>query len=389
MKILFTVENYYPKTSGVPVVVQYLAEGLVKYGHDVHVATCYVESYAYSEMYNRVRIHRFNIKNNIWKKPYGDIKSYIEFVKNNGFDAIIVECAQCISTDILLPHLKKIESKKIFHSHGFSGMYLIPFKPMATLKTTIGNTYNFFHWRNYYKNILPKYLSVFDHILCLSKIDGDYQYFCDRISPSLVSILSNAADDMFFEKQKSHIIDKYADLQCNDYTLSVAYYRDVKNQMGILKEFYLSNAAKRLSMVFIGTERTPYYDKLLRLKSKLDKKYGWRQVYFLIGVERKDISGIMAGAKIYLAGSRREAFSISLIETMAVGTPFISTDVGNTSVLPGGLVISNIAEMHSKIDKLISCRELYEHLKRDGIKYTKENCRKSVIVDKLNQILQD
>lgn len=32
MKILFLVESYYPKTSGVPVVTKYLAEGLAKMG---------------------------------------------------------------------------------------------------------------------------------------------------------------------------------------------------------------------------------------------------------------------------------------------------------------------------------------------------------------------
>ena len=40
MNILFTTFSYYPETSGVPVVVQYLAEGLANRGHDVSVVTC-------------------------------------------------------------------------------------------------------------------------------------------------------------------------------------------------------------------------------------------------------------------------------------------------------------------------------------------------------------
>ena len=39
MKILFTSFAYYPETSGVPIVIQYLAEGLVHKGHSVSVAT--------------------------------------------------------------------------------------------------------------------------------------------------------------------------------------------------------------------------------------------------------------------------------------------------------------------------------------------------------------
>lgn len=43
--ILFLVENYYPRMSGVPVVVQYLAEGLLEKGYDVSICTKWYEGY--------------------------------------------------------------------------------------------------------------------------------------------------------------------------------------------------------------------------------------------------------------------------------------------------------------------------------------------------------
>lgn len=67
MKILFTVENYYPKNSGVPAVTKYLAEGLAVKGHDVHVATRWVENYPSQEEKGNVIIHRFKI-NYDWQK---------------------------------------------------------------------------------------------------------------------------------------------------------------------------------------------------------------------------------------------------------------------------------------------------------------------------------
>lgn len=42
MKIVFTVHTYYPEKNGVQVVTEYLAEGLAKKGHDIHVITSLV-----------------------------------------------------------------------------------------------------------------------------------------------------------------------------------------------------------------------------------------------------------------------------------------------------------------------------------------------------------
>ena len=39
MKIVFTTHTYYPEKNGVQVVTEYLAEGLAKKGHEVHIIT--------------------------------------------------------------------------------------------------------------------------------------------------------------------------------------------------------------------------------------------------------------------------------------------------------------------------------------------------------------
>ena len=67
MKILFLVESYYPKTSGVPVVTKYLAEGLAKNGHDVSVVTTLVKDRCTEEVYNNVHIYRFDLRKTLSK----------------------------------------------------------------------------------------------------------------------------------------------------------------------------------------------------------------------------------------------------------------------------------------------------------------------------------
>ena len=109
MRILFTVDSYYPRISGVPVVVGYLAEGLVKKGHEIYVATRLVEGSSDTEIHNGVEIHRFDIIYNRFKKCKGKITEYKYFVLNGDFDAIVFECVECVTTDILLPHLKELK----------------------------------------------------------------------------------------------------------------------------------------------------------------------------------------------------------------------------------------------------------------------------------------
>ena len=61
MKILFTTFSFFPETSGVPVVVQYLAEGLIKKGHEVTVVTCLNgHDYNREEEINGIKVFRFN-----------------------------------------------------------------------------------------------------------------------------------------------------------------------------------------------------------------------------------------------------------------------------------------------------------------------------------------
>ena len=72
---------------------------------------------------------------------------------------------------------------------------------------------------------------------------------------------------------------------------------------------------------------------------------------------------------------------------MAVGTPFISTNVGNARTLPGGVTIDDIGEMHQVIDKLIENKEKYLDLQKKGKDYAYQNCRVDAAVDKLQHYL--
>lgn len=387
MKITFIVESYYPKMSGVPNVVKYLAEGLAKKSENkVTIITRLLDGMKKNEVYNNVNIYRFKVNRNFLRVYTNKCEEYINFVESRNDDVTIIECCQAITTDIILPKIKKIHGKVILHAHGFSGLTLPLFKNTGNVKNTIGNTYNWLFWNLYYKFYLPKYINDFDATISLCENDSSIKYLKKHFKQKMY-ILGNAADDIFFEKNSCNLkkyVDKY-----NQYYLSVANYLSVKNQMAILHEYYKSNSSKNFDLIFIGSTKTDYYYKLLKYNKKLEKKYGRRNVYFLTNVERKDIPGIIKNSSIYLVGSTYEEYSISIIETMTQGVPFISTNVGNSKYLPGGITIKNINLMHLELDNLIKQKSYYNELAKEGIQFSYNNCKINNVVSKLEKYISE
>lgn len=387
MKILFTVENYYPKMSGVPNVVKYLAEELVNLKCDVTVVTRNVDNCKSDEIINGVKIKRIDIFYTKIKTFAGAKDEYINFVTNPKWDVIIFECSQCITTDLILPYLHKITAKKILHSHGFSGLTLSAFKKGATIRNTVGNSYNWAKWKIYYATKFKKYVKQFDRTLCLSEMDSSKDYL-EKYSKKL-SILSNAGEEVFFNlPEAENAINKYAKLKNENYFISIANYQEYKNQIGILEEFFKVKDIN-YDLVFIGSKENEYYDELVKRYYSLKTKNNLKNVHFLTNVKREDIPYILNGAKLYLVGSKFEEFSISLIECMALGIPFISTNVGNAKLLPGGITINKIDNMANSIDTLLKNNTLYENLSEDGKRYVKENCRIEEVTKKLINIINE
>ena len=102
MRILITVESYYPLKNGVQEITQSYAEELSK-TNDVFVFTRYIDGLQTKEKYNNVTIERFKIYT---KKSlhFGDIKKYKAYVieKAKTCDVVINVCTQNVFTDCLL-----------------------------------------------------------------------------------------------------------------------------------------------------------------------------------------------------------------------------------------------------------------------------------------------
>lgn len=388
MKVLFVSENYYPILSGVPVVVRYLAEGLAERGYKVSVVTQKPNNIAREEVISGVMVNRFDIHRNKLYRYSGEINEYIDFTINSNADLLILECSECLTTDLLLPRLGEFKGKILFHSHGMSGFTSKIFAVRDNIKHTLGTTYNWINAKYYFNYKFKKAFKYIDAFMCLSEVDSGIDYVNKYAKK--VYILDNACDDMFFvENTEPNVIDRYVELNNKHYMISCANYTVVKNQKEMINQYYQSESSKSYSLVCIGSQENKYYQECLDLKDRMDKRYGYRDVKLLTGILRRDIPVILKNACIYLVTSSYEQYSISIIEAMSQGIPFISTNVGNTKLLPGGIVIDEISDMHNIIDELLLKKQKYFTYSKAGKEFAFNNCRISEVVNKLERIIKE
>jgi glycosyltransferase involved in cell wall biosynthesis len=314
----------------------------------------------------------------------GEVEKYRDFIKRFPCDVMINECSQCGTTDVILDLIGDLKCKKIFHSHGFSGLKFNFIDVSNGMRYFLGSMYNFIRFRIFYFHF-HKYAKRYNEIISLSKSSSSNAYL-EKFGLKNYLILDNAADDIFTYPDRS-IVNTYKPK--GDYLISVAYYMSMKNQKKMIEHFYNLKSVKELSLVMIGESETPYLKELKKYKLKLDKEKGERKVIFHTGIHRELIPSFIEGAKLYLVTSKQEEYSVSLIEAMMLGVPFVSTNVGNAKDLPGGITVEENEDFSKKIEMLLSDNKLYEELSSKGKEFARERCTKDKAVEKIESIIKE
>lgn len=387
MKILFTVSTYYPKKDGVQNVTSYLAEGLVKLGHDVTVFTSYFDkNLPIEEKHNGVLIKRFNLYTK-YGLYFGDKKNYVKCVTEYAekVDVLVNVCTQNAFTDLLLKNLKSLKCKKILYKHG---MFDFRFNKInfSSFRSIINKIWKEVRWYFYY-NFNGKYFKCYNNIIELHKKSYGYTYFYNKYNIQSC-VIENAADDDFFrEKKTCEFIKPF-----EKYIINVSNYGDGKNQKLSIEQFLKSDIDKSIGLVLIGSKKNNYYESLCQYINKLRKKNNLtineKPIKILYGIDRNLIPLYVSNAYLYLMTSKAEVFPVSLIESMACGVPFISTNVGIAKYLYGGITVSKNDDIHYYIEELCKNLKLRNNLGTVGRQYALDNMQISDKVRLLEKIIK-
>lgn len=336
LKLLLTVEFYYPHIGGAEIVVQKIAEGMVKMGHSVTVATSKDPSRNFKEL-NGVVIEEFDVYGKYSTGLYGtDIARYQDFLKDSEFDIIFNYAAQQWATDLAFPVVEynKNKIKHVLAPCGYSAL----------------KDYHILRWiefKDYFEKILPTVIPLYDKVIYHSTNYKDYEYgkangFKNEF------VIPNGVDLQEFNYEGANDFRIKYNIHTKFMLLCVANFIEGKGHLNLLHLF--ENLQRDdVTLVLIGKEGNEY-DKIKNASDSMNN------TVILKNILRIDTIKAFFSADIFIFASEIEAAPLVIYEAMAASLPFISTDVGNVKELTGG-VVSNISNFIFVINDFLNNEE--------------------------------
>lgn len=373
MDILITSGSYYPRKDGVSIVTQYQAEGLVRMGHKVTVITGEQNKTKETETHNHVKIIRIRAFAE-WMLPFGEKKRYQMLVleMSRDMDICMIVNLESWTAQWILPVLNEVHCAKCLMNHGIVDMSWRQFYNFS-LFGIVRKIWGDIRWRCFFPFHWGR-IKMFDAVIQLHEKDYGNRYFIRHGIDC--EILYNAVDEAFFENdgiKKARVIN-------------VGTYCERKNQIKCMEIFYRADT-QEYELVLIGQDANRYYKKLLKKKKEFDRRFGYRKVHILYGLNRKETAQYVRQSKIYLLTSITEMFPVSLLEAMAAGCAFVSTDVGVDRYLPGGITARRTKKLVGGLNALLK-EEMRKDYARQGAAFAGKNCRQDIQVRKLEGILR-
>lgn len=348
MKLLITTFTYAPQANGVAVCATEQAEGLARRGHEVLVATGGDPARGLPAGTNP-RIEPFEVRQgrDVDQAEGPDQERFRQFIRDFRGDAILCHCWQCWPTQLALEAFPGQPAKKVMVSHGFGAHLWQPHpKPWWGLGQWLRG-------RRYVRR-LPAMLRAFDHLLFLSA-QVDRQRFYDhwvraRSGGPPWSAIPNGTWPAPGGGEGPAFRARHG-LGAACLFLCVGNYAAAKNQAGALRAF-LAADLEAAALVFIGGTLDDYARQCQALAAAHQRAGAKGRVLFLDQQSRADIRAAYDACDVVVLASKGETQPLALLDAMACGKPFVSTEVGCVREFPGGLVVRSERELGEQLRRL-------------------------------------
>jgi len=344
MRILIATFTYSPERNGVSMVAGAHANGFLELGHDVTICTGFAqERGGQREISGVPRVYQFKVSgsaNRSWGFD-GEIEEYRKFLAGWDGDVVMFHCWGIWSTDLAIPMLERIKGKKVLISHGFTThRYPLNCRFPRGLRTFLG-------WWQYNRNAVDV-MRHFDRVVFLADKADQLAYYDHWLAKKNgfgnISVISSGVDLEEFDEDLPDFREQFG-LGSRPMALCVSNYFKPKNQLMALQAFAHARVQNAV-MVFIGGNLNEYSRKL----EEWGISHGMGdQILLLERIDRRSVCAAYKAADVVVCSSQWESGPLIVLEAMAARTPFVSTDVGFVSGLPGGLVVKSKEEMGDAI----------------------------------------
>lgn len=364
MHVLITTPSYPPASGGVANVAQRQAKHLAHRGHRVTVITSGTAEDDRLPAQEGLTLIRLPVRTGRFPAyAAGDglgvqqpaLRSrYQELLLQSDADLLVSHCWQAWNTDWAVDVAERLRFPFCLYSHGTS------------VNDTSGRTgwLRWLRWRHYASHRLHRSLRAISLLVTLDA-QADRNRFYDvtvaRQLGTAMAVVPNCASpelELAAPWRPDGVLTRHM-------VLSVGQYNAGKNPAQVLDAF-LRNAPSDWTLVLCGSHRTKYLRALEKRYATASARRPAPSVQFLVGLTQLQLMGLYKRADLFVAASRTECQPLVILDAMASGVPFLSTDVGCVRSLPGGLVSRNAADFAAKAGNLMREPELRATLSAAG-----------------------
>ena len=193
-----------------------------------------------------------------------------------------------------------------------------------------------------------------------------------KIRKDKINIIYEGVDEQFkiiSDDQKITEIKKKYNIT-KPFIFYTGVWRNHKNLVGLIKAFgILKNKYKLDYQLVLGGKEDPYYPEVRETWEKLGLGSEIIRTGF---IDQEDLPLFYNAAKLFIIPSFYEGFGLIGLESMACGTPVVSSNTTSLpEVLGNGTIYfnpKNHEEMAEKIKLVLTDEKLYNELKKKGFK---------------------
>lgn len=363
MKILIVSFTFPPEVGGVAEVARTQACGFTARGHEVTVATAFDPQRTDAHAPGGVKVKQFNIAGSFLAGDgyRGEVAAYQDFLAREPVDIILIHCWQNWAVDTGISAFPRVRAKKILLSHGFDahrwhGQPAFPWGLGVWLRA----------WP--YARRLPRLMRAFDRLVFLSGRPDAGRFYdvgvAQRVCPERISVIPNGVHLEEFRRARTDFREA-RNLTTQHLLLNVANYCDRKNQLATLRDFMAANRDDA-TLVFIGGEFNDYHREMVREQETLQRQFPKARVLCLEKIPKDEIYAAYQAADVFLLGAKQETQPLAILDAMAAGAAFVSTDTGCVRDFPGGLVVPAGEATTSVINRLLDDAALRKQLGAQG-----------------------
>jgi len=299
-----------------------------------------------------VRVVSFNVRGNLASGMSGELERYRQFVRSGAWDLVVNHGILEWPTDAILENVAGYPWPSVVVTHGL----LTVARPM---------------FRSYFKK-LSEGLRHYGAWLCVSSRSEEMS-FAQKYGLARPQVITNGVDLAVWGRPSLGMRNRWGIGEAKWIVNVSNHYGNHHKNHRMFFEIarHLKDTGARFTLIgnshraakwnlgllgvrggcFYGCKTRAMFSRDVELKSRVPREEG--------------VSAIQE-ADLLVSTSKWEANSVVLIESMASGTPWVSTDVGSAREQAGGIVATSAIEFGEAIRKLLGDPSLRETMGEEG-----------------------